>query len=68
MRPKIDVMERERKNLEFGGDLNKALILTPYKRSKFSIQQFQISEELKYCNISCFPSWLHLRHSVDMMG
>jgi len=30
-----------------------SLILTPCKRSKFSIQQFQISEELKYCNISC---------------
>jgi hypothetical protein len=24
MYPKIDVMERERKKLEFGGDLNKA--------------------------------------------
>jgi len=26
MRPKIDVMEREWKNLEFGGNLNKASI------------------------------------------
>jgi hypothetical protein len=33
---KIDVMERECKKLEFGGDLNKALVVLPDTEAYFS--------------------------------
>jgi hypothetical protein len=38
MRPKIDVMERERKNLEFEGYLNKALALGRSNDCKINIE------------------------------